>query len=175
MSIAVPPVIRRAAAAVRADLPGLPAVPGVGRFAVAVVAAVIGSLLACAVVAAATVALVPSLAGYGHLRVGDWAELTVIGVVVAAFGWPLAAAIWSSARAPFLVLTIAVTVLSFAPDLWILRQGQPPLGVLALAVMHVAVAVVTYPVLVLVAPQRRSAPGARGARGSGGTRSVKTS
>jgi hypothetical protein len=79
----------------------------------------------------------------------------VIGVVLACFGWPLASALWSRARQPFLVLTVVVTVVSFAPDLWILRQGQPADGVLALAVMHVAVAVVTYPALVLIAPQRR--------------------
>ncbi|GAA2750115.1 hypothetical protein GCM10009869_08590 [Amnibacterium kyonggiense] len=170
----MPPAVRRAARTVRADLPGLATVPTVGRFAVALVVAVLGSLAACAVVAAAAVALVPSLAGYDHLHVGDWAKLTVIGVVLACFGWPFAAAIWSRARLPFLVLTIVVTVASFVPDLWILRQGQPALGVLALAVMHVAVAVVTYPVLVLVAPQRRRAVPARAVREPGDTRPVKT-
>jgi hypothetical protein len=88
------------------------------------------------------------------MQVRDWAKLTIIGIVLASLGWPLAAALWSRARRPFLVLTALVTVASFVPDLWILRQGQPANGVLALAVMHVAVAVVTYPSLVLIAPQR---------------------
>lgn len=98
----------------------------------------------------------------------------MIGVVLASFGWPLAAAIWSRARRPFLLLTVLVTVASFAPDLWILRQGQPAPGVLALAVMHVAVAVVAYPVLVLVAPQRRVPARGRALREPGDTRPVKT-
>ncbi len=121
----------------------------------AAVVAVALSLVACWLVAAVTIAVAPSLAGYEHLRFADWAKLTVIGVVGASLGWPLAAAIWSRARPPFLVLTVLVTVVSFAPDLWILRQGQPLGGVVALAVMHVAVAVVTYPALVMIAPQRR--------------------
>ena len=140
---------------IRADLPGLAATPRLARFVIAAIAAVVLSLLACAVVAAATVALVPALRTYEHLQVQDWAKLTVIGIVLASLGWPIAGLIWSRARLPFLVLTVLVTVASFVPDLWILRQGQPADGVLALAVMHVAVAVVTYPALVLIAPQRR--------------------
>jgi hypothetical protein len=98
---------------------------------------------------------VPALATYGHLQVQDWAKLTVIGIVLASLGWPVAGLLWSRACRPFLALTVLVTIVSFVPDLWILRQGQPGLGVLALAVMHIAVAVVTVPALVLIAPQRR--------------------
>jgi hypothetical protein len=155
MSTDFSPAVRRPAAVVRADLPGLRAAPNLGRFLAATVVAVLVSLLACAVVAAATRALVPSVSGYEHLQVPDWAKLTVIGVVVACLGWPIAAVIWSRARRPFLVLTVLVTVVSFVPDLWILRQGQPASGVLALMVMHVAVALATYPALVLIAPQPR--------------------
>ena len=50
MTIVVPPAVRRAAAVVRADLPGPRTAPGVARFALALVTAVVGSLLACAVV-----------------------------------------------------------------------------------------------------------------------------
>ena len=112
------------------------------------------SLLACALVAAATTALMPPLRSYEHLQVGDWGKLTIIGIVLASLGWPVAGLLWSRARRPFLVLTVLVTAASFLPDLWILRQGQPAAGVLALAIMHIAVAVVSYPSLVLVAPQR---------------------
>lgn len=142
----------------RADLPGLAGTPRLVRFLLAAVVAIVLSLLICAAVAAATTALVPALQSYGHMRVQDWAKLTIIGIVLASLGWPLACLLWSRARRPFLVLTVLVTVVSFAPDLWILRQGQPLDGVLALAVMHVAVALVTFPSLVLIAPQpRRSA------------------
>lgn len=154
MSIAIPPSARRIASALRADLPGPAGTPRLLRFLAATVAAVVLSLLACAVVAAATKSLVPAVAGYEHLQVQDWAKLTVIGIVLASLGWPVAGLLWSRARRPFLLLTVLVTVVSFVPDLWILRQGQPAGGVLALAVMHVAVAVVTYPALVLIAPQR---------------------
>lgn len=154
MTTALPDPLQRAASAIRADLPGLRRTPSPLRFLLAMVAAVVLSLLACAVVAAATVAIAPGLAGYEHLQAPDWAKLTIIGVVLASLGWPVATAIWSRARVPFLVLTVIVTVVSFAPDAWILLQGQPAGGVLALAVMHVLVAVATYPALVLIAPQR---------------------
>jgi hypothetical protein len=155
MSITIPARTRRLAALIRADLPGRRGTPHASRFVIAAVAAVLLSLLACAAVAAVTIALVPSVGGYEHLRFHDWAKLTVVGIVLASLGWPLAGALWSRARVPFLILTALVTVVSFAPDLWIWRQGQPTAGVLALLVMHVAVAVVTYPALVLIAPRRR--------------------
>ncbi|GAB3610802.1 hypothetical protein GCM10027414_29280 [Humibacter ginsengiterrae] len=50
--------------------------------------------------------------------------------------------------------TVLVTVVSFEPDVWIWRLGQVPQGVLVLALMHVTVAAVTYPALVVIAPQR---------------------
>ncbi|MBW4040745.1 MAG: hypothetical protein HIU86_01270 [Acidobacteria bacterium] len=157
MTIEFPAGARRFATALRADLPGVAGTPTLPRFLLAAVLSVLLSLAACAAVAAATVALVPSLSGYGHLAWQDWTKLTVIGIVLASLGWPIAGAIWSRARGPFLILTVLVTVVSLAPDVWILWQGQPAGGVVSLMVMHVAVAVVTYPTLVLVAPQRRRA------------------
>ncbi|MGN6444070.1 hypothetical protein [Amnibacterium sp.] len=139
----------------RADLPGLAGTPTLVRFLIAAVVSIALSLAACAAVAAATIAIDPALASYGHLQAPDWTKLTVIGIGLASLGWPVAGAIWSRARVPFLLLTVIVTVVSFAPDFWILRGGQPAGGVLSLIVMHVAVAVVTYPALVLIAPQRR--------------------
>lgn len=158
MSFTIPAGLRRVATALHADLPGLAGAPAALRFVLAAVVAVGFSLLASGAVAAVTKDVAPSIAGYEHLQVGDWAKLTVIGIVLASLGWPLACLIWSRARGPFLVLTVLVTAVSFAPDLWILRQGQPAGGVLALAVMHVAVAIVTYPALVLIAPQRVRTP-----------------
>ena len=62
------------------------------------------------------------------------------------------------ARRLYLWAAITVTIVSFAPDLWILRGGQPAPAVLDLAVMHIAFAVVTYFSMILIAPQR---PGTR--------------
>jgi hypothetical protein len=167
MTSSRPGPVERSAALLHADLPGVTALPGALRFVVSALCAVALSLLACAAVAAATIAIAPSLAGYEHLRTADWAKLTIIGIVLASLGWPLACAIWSSARRPFLILTAVVTIVSLAPDLWILKQGQPAGGVLALIVMHVAVAVVTYPSLVLIAPQRHRPSGRAGVREAG--------
>ncbi|MGN6743308.1 MAG: hypothetical protein ACTHJL_08430 [Amnibacterium sp.] len=137
------------------DLPRGSAQPSPWRFAVALVVAVVGSLVACWLIATASIALLPSLRGYDHFRFADYAKLTVIGVVIASLAWPVVC--WFSTRAARIlaVLAVLVTIASFAPDVWIGIHGQPAAGVLALAVMHVALLLVTYPALVLIAPQRR--------------------
>ncbi len=60
----------------------------------------------------------------------------------------------SQARRPFLLLTTVVTIVGFAPDAWILYEGQSPEAVLVLIAMHVALALITYPALVFIAPQQ---------------------
>ena len=139
----------------RLDSPWGAAQPGAVRCVLATLVAVVGSILACWVVATATIALVPATAGYEHFRFSDYARLTVIGVVLAGIAWPLVTLLSSRARRLYLWLAIAVTVVSFAPDLWILRQGQPAAGVAALIVMHIALFAITYPTLVFGAPQPR--------------------
>jgi hypothetical protein len=146
--------VRRLADWARIDLPRGAAQPGPWRFVLATVVAVVGSLLACAVLVVIADALDPSLRGYGHFRFADYAKLTVIGVVISCVAWPVVTWFSSRARRVFLVLALLVTLGSLAPDVWILLQGQPAAGVLTLAVMHVALLVVTYPSLVLLAPQR---------------------
>jgi hypothetical protein len=56
-----------------------------------------------------------------------------------------------------------VTLVLFAPDLYIWHQGQPAQAVAVLMSMHVAIALVTYNLLVHVAPVR-AVPGAAGTR-----------
>jgi hypothetical protein len=130
--------------------------PSAVRFVVATVLAVVGSLAACAALAAAGVAAFPATAGYEHFRFVDYAKLTIIGVVLACLAWPVVT--WFSTRAwkPFLVLTVLVTLGGLAPDAWILYKGQPADAVGVLVLMHIALALITYPALVLVAPQRKS-------------------
>lgn len=144
------------------DLPGASGVPALWRVLLATAAAAVLSVAACALVARATVLMQPTLAGYAHFAFTDYAKLTVIGVVAAGIAWPVAAALWSRARTPLLVGAALVLVVSFAPDVWIWLHGQPGFAVAALAVMHVAVVVVTVAALVLIAPQRGTVSRRRG-------------
>jgi hypothetical protein len=136
------------------DLPRGAGLPSPWRFALALAVAIGGSLLACLLLASAAIALLPSLRGYDHLRFPDYARLTVIGVVIASLAWPVVCWCSTRARRILLVLAVLVTVASLAPDVWIAAHGQPVAGVLVLALMHVALLVVTYPALVVIAPQR---------------------
>lgn len=120
----------------------------------ATVVAIGVSIAACAALAAIGIALFPATADYEHYQFADYAKLTIIGVIGASIGWPLTTLVTTRAARLYLWLAIIVTVVSFAPDLWILRGGQPASAVADLAVMHVAVAVVTYLSMVFIAPQR---------------------
>jgi hypothetical protein len=152
----VPATIR---AYFRIDLPGSRFQPRAWRFALATLVAVVGSVAACAVLALVGAMLFPSTRGYEHFQFADYTKLTVVGVLIACAGWPVAAALSSQARRLYLWAAVATTIVSFAPDVWILVHGQTAEGVFILAVMHIAVAVITYVAVVGIAPQRdRSAP-----------------
>jgi len=135
------------------DLPAGKAQPVWWRWILATVVAVGGSLAACFGLARLGVILFPSTAGYGHFTFSDYSKLTIIGVLVACVAWPMVTLVTSRGRRLFLWLAVLVTVVSLAPDAWILHLGQPPAGVAVLVVMHFALAVITYPALVLIAPQ----------------------
>jgi hypothetical protein len=131
--------------------------PSWWRFLIGAVTAVVGSVAACAILAALGPLVFPSTTGYPHFQFADYTKLTVIGVVIASLAWPVTTLVSSRAARPlFLWMTIVVTVASLAPDAWIVLKGQSPEAVFVLALMHVAVALVTYPVLVRIAPQRAS-------------------
>ena len=51
-----------------------------------------------------------------------------------------------------------MTLVLLLPDLYIWHQGQPAQAVLVLMAMHVAIALVTYNLLVHLAPVRAAAP-----------------
>jgi hypothetical protein len=138
----------------RLDLPQGDAQPPAWRWILATVLAVGASLLACFALAQLAIALLPSLAGYGHFQFGDYGRLTVIGVAAACVGWPIVTWFTTTARRLYLWLAIAVTVIGLAPDAWILHLGQPVAGVATLVAMHLALAVITYPSMVFIAPQR---------------------
>ena len=134
-------------------------VPTFARALLATVAAVGGSLLADALLVVLGQAIFPSTRGYQHFQFGDYATLTVIGVLAACIGWPVAC--WLSAQPRWVVsrAAVLVTVVLLLPDVAILVQGQPARAVAVLMVMHVAIAVVTYASLVLLGrPSRATRP-----------------
>jgi hypothetical protein len=144
----------------RLDMPGRSNQPAWWRWLIGTVVAIGLSLVACTGLVAIATRLVPSTIGYGHFAFSDYSKLTILGVFVACVGWPFVIWITSRARRLYLWLGILAVVVSLAPDLWILHLGQPAAGVATLAVMHVALGVITYAAMVLIAPQRspRSKP-----------------
>ena len=99
----------------------------------------------------------PATKGYSHFQFADYSKLTIIGVLIACAAWPIVTRISSAPRWLFFRLAILVTLVLLLPDLWILHQGQSAQGVAVLMVMHVAIALITYNLLVHVAPVRRRA------------------
>jgi hypothetical protein len=72
-------------------------------------------------------------------------------VVIACLAWPVVTRISSAPRWLFLRMAIAVTLVLWLPDVYILVGGQPAKAVAVLFVMHLAIAVVTYNALVHIA------------------------
>jgi Family of unknown function (DUF6069) len=112
------------------------------------------SLLADELLVLAGTAVFPSTKGYVHFQFGDYAKLTIIGIVVAGLGWPIVARLTSDSRWVFVRLAIAVTAVLLLPDLYIWIQGQSGRAVLVLVAMHLAIGLITYNVLVRLAPVR---------------------
>ena len=168
MSAELPPTVSRALALVHVDLAPAHRQPSALRVAIATVVSVVGSLAADAVLVVIGEAIFPSTKGYVHFQFSDYSKLTVIGVLIACAAWPIVTRISSDPRWLFFRMAIAVTLVLWLPDLWILHLGQPVKAVAVLMVMHLAIAVVTYNCLVHIAGIRRDpthgAPRAAGRR-----------
>jgi hypothetical protein len=128
--------------------------PSAGRLALATVVSIVGSLLADALIVVIAQAIVPGNKGYPHFQFGDYAKLTVIGVIIACVAWPITTRITSQPRWMFLRMAVLVTLVLWLPDVYILVKGQPAKAVAFLFLMHLAIAVVTYNALVHLAPVR---------------------
>ena len=128
--------------------------PSAVRVSLATLMSVLGSLLADALLVAIGERVFPGTKGYGHFRFSDYAKLTVIGVIIASVAWPVVARLSSAPRWLFFRMAILVTLFLWLPDLYILHQGQSGQAVAVLMVMHLAIALVTYNLLVHVAPVR---------------------
>jgi hypothetical protein len=115
------------------------------------------SLLADEALVLIGTSIFPATRGYPHFEFTDYAKLTVIGVVIAGLGWPVVARFTSDPRWVFLRLAIAVTAVLLLPDLYIWLLGQPGRAVLVLVAMHLAIGLITYNLLVRLAPVRPAA------------------
>jgi uncharacterized protein DUF6069 len=140
------------AAIARIDFRPPHAQPKASRIALATVAAIAGSLIADALLVVIGQAAFPATKGYVHFQFPDYAKLTVIGVVIACVAWPVVTRVSFDPRWLFFRLAILVTVVLLLPDVYILYQGQPADAVAVLMVMHLAIALVTYNLLVHLAP-----------------------
>jgi len=145
-------MLERALSLFRVDFESGHRQPSVLKVGLATAVSIGGSLLADALLVLLGTAVFPSTKGYVHFHFNDYARLTVIGVVIACVGWPIVTRITSSPKWLFLRLAVLVTLVLFAPDLWLLAKGQPPKAVGILMVMHFAIALVTYNALVRIAP-----------------------
>jgi hypothetical protein len=164
-------MLTKAARLVRVDFAPSHAQPSWTRLALATVVSLAGSLLADALIVVAFQALFPGTKGYQHFQFADYAKLTIIGVIIASAAWPVTTRISSQPRWLFARMAIAVTLVLFLPDFYILYLGQPGNAVAGLFVMHVAIALVTYNALVRLALVRPLADEARaGARRQGAHR-----
>ena len=128
--------------------------PSVVTLAIAVVLSVAGSLTADALIVLVGTSVFPSTRGYAHFRFPDYATLTIIGVPIACAAWPIVARVSSVPRWLFFRLAVMVTLVLWLPDVDLLIRHQPVRAVAVLVAMHLAIAIVTYNILVRVASVR---------------------
>ena len=140
----------------RVDFRPRHAQPQLARLVLATIAAIAGSLAADALLVVIGQAVFPHTKGYSHFQFADYAKLTVVGVIIACAAWPVVTRVSSDPRWLFFRMAVLVTVVLWLPDGYILYQGQPADAVAFLFLMHLAIALVTYNLLVHLAPARRA-------------------
>ncbi|WP_434612114.1 hypothetical protein [Arthrobacter sp. A5] len=149
-----PSLAQNVAAYFSLDFPWGRRQPAAGRFLVAAIVSIIGSLAAFAAIVAIGTTIFPATSGYDHFRFLYYAKLTVPGVAAVALAWPVVTLFSSRARRLFAWLTVLVMLGGMAPVAWILYRGTPAEAVLVLVAMHLALAAVAFPALLYIAPQR---------------------
>jgi hypothetical protein len=145
-------MLKQLASTAGIDLRPRHAQPKISRAVLATLAAIAGSLAADALLVVIGQAIFPGTRGYVHFQFHDYARLTVIGVIIACAAWPVVTRISADPRWLFLRLAILVTLVLWMPDVYLLYRGQPADAVAVLFVMHLAIALVTYNLLVRLAP-----------------------
>jgi hypothetical protein len=152
-------MLKSLAALVRIDFAPAHRQPSPARLLLATLGSILGSLGADALLVVIGQAVFPVTRGYEHFQFADYGKLTVIGVLIACVGWPVVTRISSAPRWVFFRLAIATTLVLWLPDLYILHGGAPARAVAVLMVMHLAIALVTYNLLVRVAGVTPATPG----------------
>jgi hypothetical protein len=136
---------------VRIDLAPRHRQPSSARVVLATIVAIAGSLAADALLVVLGEAFFSSTKGYVHFQFADYTKLTVIGVLIACIGWPIITRASSAPRWVYSRLAVLVTIVLLLPDVWLLHQGQSAKAVAVLMIMHVAIALVTYWAVVVIA------------------------
>src|SRR5450755_4475455 len=152
-------MLNQLASLVRVDFSPRHRQPSAAAVLLATIASIAGSLAADALLVVLGEAAFPSTKGFVHFQFSDYAKLTVVGVIIACVAWPVVTRISSAPRWLFFRLAILVTLVLWLPDLWILHMGESAKAVAVLMVMHLAIAVITYNLLVHLAPVRPLAGG----------------
>jgi hypothetical protein len=124
------------------------------RVLLALLLALAGSLAIDALLVALGTAAFPATKGYGHFHFLDYGLLTAVGVVMACAAWVVVARLSSDPRRVLFRLAVAVTIVLWLPDIWLLIEHQPATAVAVLMCMHLGIALVTYNLLIHVAPAR---------------------
>ena len=131
------------------------------RVAVVTAIAAIASVIVNAALVWIAKASDASLQDYSHFRLSDYGTLSVVGVIGAGVAWYIATRYLATPRAIFFRVAVVVTLVLWAPDIWILIKHEPTRAVLFLVLMHLTVALITYNLLVFAAPVgSREAPSA---------------
>ncbi len=111
----------------------------------------------------------PSTRDYPHFRFVDYATLTAVGVVAASWAWFVTTRVTSTPRWAFFRLAVVVMAVLWIPDVYLFFRHEPTSAVWFLISMHLAVALITYNVLVHLASvrDRPRAPAAMGLPAAG--------
>jgi hypothetical protein len=126
--------------------------PSLLRVLLATCSSLIACLVSDVILVSVGEAIFPKTKGYAHFQFSDFGKLTVIGVIIACVAWPIVTRVSWDPRWLFFRLAILVTLVLWLPDLYILYRGQPGDAVAVLMVMHLAIALLTYNLLVHIAP-----------------------
>lgn len=147
-------MIDRALARARVDMNAASEPPSAGRMIVVSALSIITSVGVDAGVVKLGTVMNPAIRGFSHFRLTDYGVLTAFGVIAACAAWSVVVRISSSPRWLFFRLAVIVMLALWVPDLWLLIKHEPTRAVLVLMVMHLAVALVTYNLLVHFATTR---------------------
>jgi hypothetical protein len=129
--------------------------PTLRRLAAAGLAAAVVSLAADLVLVAVGRAVFTVPASFGKFAFGTYASLTVLGVTGATAAWWAMTRLSSRPQRLLTWLAVLVTALLLIPDFLLLgTQGNPTGPVVILMLMHLAIAAITYLMLIKVAPVR---------------------